>query len=147
MVDQAAGAMLKPDDLKRISEEIETAKIKEAVEKKRKFEEHQEHLRQEFMQREIPDDAFQHLNNLVRHAAENGQREVMLFKFPAEYCKDHGRAINNFDPSWPDTLTGFARKAYDAHTEHLKPHGYKLRAQVLDYPDGNLGEVGIFLSW
>jgi hypothetical protein len=147
MVDNLAGAVLKPEELKRISEEIENAKIKEAVEKRRKLEEHQEHLRQEFMQREVGDDAIQRVNNLVRHAAENGQREVMLFKFPAEYCTDHGRAVNNFDPSWPNTLSGFARKAHDAYTEHLKPHGYKLRAQVLNYPDGNLGEVGIFLSW
>lgn len=147
MTESSSPGVLTPADLKRISDEIETAKIREALEKRRKLEAHQEAVRQEFMQRDIRDDALARLNNLVRHAAEAGQNEVMLFKFPAEYCKDHGRAINNFDPDWPDSLTGFAAKAYEAYVRNLQPQGYKMRAQVLSYPDGNLGDVGIFLRW
>lgn len=147
MTDDAAGQVLTPDDLKRITEEIENAKVREAVAKQRALEEHQERLRREFMERDLRPDAAERLNNVVRHAAEAGQHEVMLFKFPAAFCTDKGRAINNFDSDWPQSLTGFARKAYDAYVEHLEPLGYRMHARILDYPDGNLGDVGIFLSW
>lgn len=143
----ATGGVVTPDELKRIRDEIETAKAQEALAKRRKLEEHQAQLREEFMRRDLRPDMAERLNRLVHHAAEQGQTEVMLFKFPAEYCKDHGRAINNFDPDWPDSLTGFARKAYDAYVERLQPLGYRMRAQVLNYPEGKPGEVGIFLSW
>lgn len=141
------GGVMTPDELKRIRDEIEMAKAQEALAKRRKLEDHQAQLREEFMRRDLGPDVTERVNRLVRHAAEQGQNEVMLFKFPAEYCKDHGRAINNFDPDWPDSLTGFARKAHDAYVERLQPLGYKMRAQVLNYPDGKPGEVGIFLSW
>lgn len=143
----SAGSMLKPDDLRRISDEMETAKAKEALEKRRRLEEARSHVRDEFMRRDLRPDALERVNRLVRHAAEQGLNEVMLFQFPAGYCSDHGRAINNFAPDWHESLTGFARKAYDAHVEQLQPLGYRMRAQVLTYPDGNLGDVGVFLSW
>jgi len=29
----------------------------------------------------------------------------------------------------------------------LQAQGYTMRAQILNYPDGGLGEVGIYLGW
>jgi hypothetical protein len=29
----------------------------------------------------------------------------------------------------------------------MQPRGYKLRFQVVDYPDGMPGDIGITLSW
>jgi hypothetical protein len=29
----------------------------------------------------------------------------------------------------------------------FRPLGYKVRAEILDYPHGNLGDVGIYLVW
>jgi hypothetical protein len=29
----------------------------------------------------------------------------------------------------------------------LEPKGYKLRAQIMDFPGGMQGDVGIFLRW
>lgn len=147
MPDDAAGRMLTPDDLRQITEEVDNAKAREALAKQKALEEHQKRLRDEFMERDLNPDATQRLNNVVRHAAEAGQHEVMLFKFPAAFCADKGRAINNFDPDWPESLTGFARKAYDAYVADLEPLGYKMHARILNYPDGNLGDVGMFLSW
>lgn len=68
-------------------------------------------------------------------------------RFPSAYCTDRGRAINNFEPDWPQTLTGFAKKAHAFYEKELAPLGYKVRAQIMDYPDGMLGDVGIFLRW
>jgi hypothetical protein len=84
---------------------------------------------------------------MVRRAAEQGRNEIEIARFPAEYCTDRGRAINNFDSDWPSTLTGVARRAYDAFKQQLEPQGYKMRAQILNYPDGNLGEVGLYIGW
>jgi hypothetical protein len=36
---------------------------------------------------------------------------------------------------------------YDAYAQHLQAQGYKIRAQILNYPDGGLGEVGIYIGW
>ena len=64
-----------------------------------------------------------------------------------EYCTDGGRAINNFEPDWPKTLTGFAKRAYEFWQEELEPQGYKLSAQIMDFPGGVPGDVGVFLRW
>ncbi len=46
-----------------------------------------------------------------------------------------------------DTLTGFAKRAYEFWQKELEPQGYKLRAQIMDFPGGMPGDVGIFLRW
>ena len=79
----------------------------------------------------------------MRRAAEQGQSEIQILRFPSQYCTDHGRAINNFEEGWPKSLTGFALRVHEAYVERLQPQGYKIRAQILNYPDGGLGEVGL----
>lgn len=139
--------VITPSDLKKISDTIDMEKAKEALERQRKQQEEENELRQAFMERELRPDAIERFNAMVRRAAERGQHEIEIVRFPSEYCTDHGRAINNFEASWPETLTGVARRAYDAYKIHLEPQGYKIRAQILNYPDGNLGEVGIYFGW
>ena len=39
------------------------------------------------------------------------------------------------------------RRAYEFYEKNLKDLGYKVRAEIMNYPDGDLGEVGIFLRW
>jgi hypothetical protein len=50
-------------------------------------------------------------------------------------------------PDWPDSLEGFAKKAYEFYQKELRPLGYKLHAQVIDFPGGMPGEIGLFLKW
>ena len=139
--------IVKPADLKKIADELETAKAKEALERHRKEQEEESALRQAFMERELRPDAIERFNTRVRRAAEQGQHEIEIGRFPSEYCTDRGRAINNFEAGWPETLTGVARRAYDTFKLHLEPQGYKMRAQILNYPDGGLGEVGLYIGW
>jgi hypothetical protein len=139
--------IISPADLKKITDGMEMAKAKEALDRHRKQQEEENAFRQAFMERELRPDAIERFNTRVRRAAEQGQQDIEIARFPSEYCTDHGRAINNFEPGWPDTLTGVARRAYDAFKQHLEPQGYKMRAQILNYPDGNLGEVGLYISW
>jgi len=139
--------LISPDELKRISDDAEMAKAREALEKKRKIEHERDQFRELFMHRDIHPEAFERVSRLVKGAAERGEREVMAFQFPSAYCTDRGRAINNFEPEWPQTLTGFAKKAHEFYEKELAPLGYKVHAQILDYPGGMPGDVGIFLRW
>ncbi|NJM91453.1 MAG: hypothetical protein HC861_01165 [Rhodospirillaceae bacterium] len=51
------------------------------------------------------------------------------------------------EPDWPQSLEGFAKRAYEYFMSDLKPLGYKLTAQIMDYPGGMPGTVGLYLSW
>ena len=139
--------LITPDELRRITDDKEMEKAKEALEKKRKVEDEQHHLRDAFMSQDVHPDVFERVSRVVKSAAERGEREVLAIRFPSEYCTDGGRAINNFEPHWPETLTGFAKRAFEFWKKELQPQGYKVRAQIMDFPGGVPGDVGIFLSW
>ncbi|HEX2478309.1 MAG TPA: hypothetical protein VHK45_03460 [Geminicoccaceae bacterium] len=139
--------LITPDELRRIADDKEMEKARELLEKQRKVEDERHHLRDAFMTQEIHSDVFERVSRIVKSAAERGEREVLAVRFPGEYCTDGGRAINNFEPNWPDTLTGFAKRAHEFFEKELRPRGYKARAQIMDFPGGVPGDVGIFLSW
>ena len=141
------GDLIRPDDLRRIADEIEMAKAREAIEKKRTIDHEREQFHEAFMTRDIQPEAFERLSRLVKGAAERGECEVMAMRFPSSYCTDGGRAINSFEPEWPQTLTGFAQKAHAFYEKELAPLGYKVRTQIMDFPGGVPGDVGIFLRW
>jgi hypothetical protein len=83
----------------------------------------------------------------LRRAAERGETELMVMRLPNELCTDKGRAINNAERSWPETLTGRPRQAYELWRDQLRPAGYRLTATIVDWPSGLPGDVGFFLSW
>ncbi len=84
---------------------------------------------------------------IIHRAVSSGLTEVMVAKFPKELFTDGGRAINQTEPGWENTLTGLPKELYDFWKKHLQPRGYKLRFQVVDYPGGIPGDVGMNLSW
>lgn len=90
---------------------------------------------------------LQPLRSKLRSAAERGQTELMVMRFPNALCTDHGRGINNADPEWPSTLTGRPRQAYELWRDQLQPAGFKLSAQIIEWPGGLPGDVGFFLRW
>jgi hypothetical protein len=139
--------LITPDQLRSIAAEHEMAKAREALEKKRKADEEHHHLRDAFMAQQIHPEVLERLARAVTGAAERGERELLVLRFPSEYCTDGGRAINSFEPDWPKTLTGFAKQAYGFWQTELEPHGYRLRAQIMHFPDGVPGDVGMFLAW
>ena len=73
--------------------------------------------------------------------------EAMVYSFPSDLCTDGGRAINNSDPDWPDTLQGKAKEMYDTFKARIQPQGYKLKAMIINFPGGVPGDVGFFLNW
>jgi hypothetical protein len=139
--------ILTPDQVRKISTDVEAKEIQAGLALARKAEEEQKKLHEAFMSREIHPEMMGRVMAVVRRAAEQGRSEVLLFQFPSEYCTDRGRAINNAEPDWPKSLDGFAKRAYDAYERRFRPHGYRLQARILDYPKGMPGSVGFFLSW
>ena len=139
--------LITPDQLRKIAEEKEMAKLREALDKKRKADEERHHVHDAFMSQDIHPDVFARVSRVVKSAAERGEREVLVIRFPSEYCIDGGRAINSFEPDWPQSLTGFAKRAFEFWQKELEPQGYKVRAQIMDFPGGMPGDVGLFLRW
>ena len=84
---------------------------------------------------------------IVNRAVENGMTSVQVFRFPNSVCTDSGRAINQAEEGWEKTLTGIPKEIYEFWQRQLKPRGYHMRYEILDYPGGMPGDVGIFLSW
>jgi hypothetical protein len=84
---------------------------------------------------------------IIERAAANGLTEVLVYRFPNALCTDHGRAINQQEPGWEKTLTGLPKELYEFWDRQLRPRGYKLRVQIVDFPDGMPGDVGITLKW
>ncbi len=139
--------LLRPQDLNEIISDNEMKKMEEERQRRRKREQEQRDLREAFMSRDIHPEVMDRLNKVIRVAAEQGHKEVRVITFPASFCNDGGRRINNMLPDWPDSLEGFAKKAYEFYQKELRPHGYKLHAQVIDFPGGMPGEIGLFLKW
>jgi hypothetical protein len=90
---------------------------------------------------------LQPFKSKVRAAADRGDTELMVIRFPVALCTDRGRAINNSEPDWPDTLTGRPRQAFEIWRDHLRPAGFRLSAMIIEWPGGLPGDVGFFLKW
>jgi hypothetical protein len=136
-----------PAELKKLQEERDTAAAREAMEKIRRAEQEQQALHDAFMKDKIGPAAIERFNSAVRKAAEQGQHEIMIAQFPASWCTDGGRRINNSLEDWPDSLQGVAKEVYDYHQKHLTPLGYKMRMEVINYSGGVPGDIGIFFRW
>ena len=93
------------------------------------------------------DEKIERAASIIQRAVNNGLMEVEVLRFPHELCTDGGRAINQAEPGWENTLTGIPKDMYQFWNEHLRPRGYKVRAQIVDFPRGMPGDIGIFLSW
>jgi hypothetical protein len=139
--------LVTPDELKRLRDEIEAKRAAETIARMRKADAEQQHLHDAFMAQDILPDAKERVNAAVRRAAENGLSEVKVITFPSAWTTDHGRRINSNEPDWPDSLEGFARRAYEFYLKEMQPLGFKVRAEILNYPGGVPGDVGLFLSW
>jgi hypothetical protein len=93
------------------------------------------------------EEALRRVGVIVERAVSNGFSEVLVYRFPNALCTDHGRAINQQEAGWEKTLTGLPKEMYEFWDRELKPRGYKIRFQIVDFPDGMPGDVGITLKW
>jgi len=94
------------------------------------------------------DDAFwQTTLQNAADAAQRGEKEFLLLRFPNALCSDGGRAINAPTADWPKTLRGEAAELYLRWQRDLQSRGFHLAARVLEFPGGLPGDIGLFLTW
>jgi hypothetical protein len=93
------------------------------------------------------EEALKRVATILERAVANGLTEVQVYRFPNTLCTDHGRAINQQELGWEATLTGIPKEIYEFWDRQLRPLGYKLKVQIVDFPGGMPGDVGITLKW
>jgi hypothetical protein len=93
------------------------------------------------------EEAIRRAVRVIERAASNGLTEVQVYRFPNQLCTDKGRAINQQEPGWEDTLTGIPREIYQLWAKYFRERGYKLRVEIIDFPGGMPGDVGMTLKW
>lgn len=84
---------------------------------------------------------------VIQRAVRNGLSEVQVYRFPNSLCTDRGRAINQMEKGWESTLTGIPKEIFQLWSDYLKPRGYRIRYQVIDFAGGVPGDIGVTISW
>lgn len=107
------------------------------------------HLKQarQLLSAKLSEESWQHMVRNARAAAQKGEEEQLLLRFPCQLCTDHGRAVNAPDPNWPTTLRGIAAEVFMRWKKELQPAGFGLVARVVEFPDGVPGDIGLYLEW
>ncbi len=145
-------SFMSADDLRSYMMEIEKAKLSKEFSAMDRADKAREELIKTLSQPldltpETLHEIAQSLQTQMRVAAQRGETEIMVMRFPNVLCTDKGRAINNAEEGWPETLTGRPRQAYELWRDYLRQGHYKLKAMIVDWPNGMPGDVGFFLSW
>ena len=86
-------------------------------------------------------------STVIQRAVRNGLSEVQVYRFPNSVCTDHGRAINQQEPGWERTLRGIPLEIFQLWSDYLKPRGYRIGYQTVDYSGGLPGDIGIVIAW
>ena len=84
---------------------------------------------------------------IINRAVSNGLTEIEVGRFPNTLFTDHGRAINQQEAGWDQTLTGLPKELYQFWKQYLQPKGYRIKFQIVDWPEGKPGDIGLTLSW
>jgi hypothetical protein len=123
------GLFMTAEELRDYSDKILTARASKASENMKGGLDARKKLLARFSKPiEITDEVRNRLLSRLRSAAAEGLTELMVLQFPVELCTDQGRAVNNNESDWPETLTGVPRQAYEVWRDRLKPAGYRLSA-------------------
>jgi hypothetical protein len=93
------------------------------------------------------EEKIQLASTIIQRAVRNGLTEVMVYRFPNTLCSDRGRAINQMEAGWEKTLTGIPKEIFQLWTDYLKPRGYRIQYQILEFPGGVPGDIGITIAW
>jgi hypothetical protein len=84
---------------------------------------------------------------IINRAVNNGLTEVEVGRFPNTLLTDRGRAINQQEKGWEETLTGLPKELFEFWKKHMQSRGYRIKFQIVDWPGGMPGDIGISLSW
>jgi len=136
-------------DLKKRMAEVEAEKASEYLRKQAATDAEKKALLDQFLKPSgvSEEERLKRASAIINRAVNNGLTEVLVGKFPNQLFTDHGRAINQQEAGWEQTLTGLPKELYEFWKKYLQPRGYRLKFQIVDWPGGMPGDVGITLSW
>jgi hypothetical protein len=86
-------------------------------------------------------------STVIQRAVRNGFTEVQVYRFPNSLCTDKGRAISQQEAGWENTLTGIPKEIFQLWVDYLKPRGYRIGYQIIDYPGGMPGDIAVTIAW
>src|ERR1700757_2061957 len=86
-------------------------------------------------------------STVIQRAVRNGLTEVQVYRFPNTLCTDRGRAINQQEPGWEKTLSEIPLEIFQLWSNYLKPRGYRIRYQIIEFPGGVPGDISIVIAW
>ncbi|HET7255329.1 MAG TPA: hypothetical protein VFJ46_16330 [Xanthobacteraceae bacterium] len=148
--------MTKPDELlpsaNDFMKKLALAEAEEATKQARKLAEAEAEKKALLDQLTKPsglsdEEAIQRAIKIIERAVSNGRTEVQVHRFPNQLCTDRGRAINQQEPGWENTLTGVPKEIYELWAKYFRQRGYKLKVEIVDFPGGMPGDVGMTLKW
>ncbi|HET9718430.1 MAG TPA: hypothetical protein VFP60_19850 [Pseudolabrys sp.] len=84
---------------------------------------------------------------IINRAINNGLTEVEVGRFSNSLFTDKGRAINQQERGWEQTLTGLPKELFEFWKKHMQPRGYRIKFQIAEWPEGMPGDISITLSW
>lgn len=142
-----ADRALEAADFQKLASDFELKELQHRDDERRAAAEYRRRRTAQLIDDHVTDAGWRALLQQARRAAEHGDSEFMLLRFPSQLCSDGGRAVNAPDPGWPATLRGDAAEIYLRWERDLKLHGFRLVARVLEFPDGVPGDIGLFLIW
>lgn len=138
---------LAADDLRHLVEDFHRGEAQHADEDRRAAAALRRRQAREMIDTHVFDETWRQIMHQACEAAEHGQKELLLLRFPSQLCIDGGRTVNVAEHDWPTTLRGRPAELYLRWERDLKPRGFLLSARVLEYPDGKPGDIGLFLGW
>jgi hypothetical protein len=136
-------------DCRKKSAEMEAEKVADYMRKRQAA----EREKQELMERLAKpsgvsdEERMKRAAAIIKRAVSNGLTEVEVGRFPNKAFTDRGRAINQQEADWEETLTGLPRELHQFWKAHLEPRGYRLKFQIADWPNSMPGDVSMTLSW
>jgi hypothetical protein len=93
------------------------------------------------------EEKIQLASTIIQRAVRNGLTEVQVYRFPNSLCTDKGRAINQQEAGWENTLTGIPKEIFQLWADYLKPRCYRISYQIIDYPGGVPGDIAVTIAW
>jgi len=85
---------------------------------------------------------------LGRHPASggNGLTEVQVIDSPLA-VHGQGPRHQSEEAGWENTLTGIPQESSSSGGDYLKPRGYRIGYQIIDYSGGVPGDIAITFPW
>jgi hypothetical protein len=144
---EADRAAVTADGFRALVAASKQAERDDAVAAKQQAKLDQQRRTEAMRQEHLGEHAWARLLERALAAASHGEKSFELIRFPCDLCSDGSRKIDVAEADWPTTLRGEAAEVFARWERELRPAGFGLTAQIVEYFDGMPGNVALTLTW